>query len=515
MEKGRIMYIPLDERPCNYEFPRMIIDISDIDMIRPPKEILGCKKKPADVDILWEWMRQNIEGITHLVVSIDMLVYGGIVPSRIHQKQVEECLRRLLRLRELKKANNNLKIFAFNLIMRTPSYNSSEEEPDYYEEFGERIFHYGVLSDKIEQNIALEEEFKKFNTIKEHIPQKILEDYLARREINHKVNLHTVNLVKEGIIDFLIIPMDDCSKYGFSARERRKIMKYIDELDLTDRIYSYPGADEVGCTLTARAFNDIKGTKPAVFTRYSSESGKTIIPLLEDRSLSETVKYQIIAAGGITVYNSAESDFVLMVNPPSEITQKISDSWNSYLNRGDIGDPERNLNEFVEALNCYINKGKNCAVADVAFLNGADNSLMKLIRKYGLLKKLLSYGGWNTSSNTLGTVIAHSMIVSFYINRNTLTEEQKEKSNMFLFLRYLEDWGYQYSVRTKVTQQLDKYEVSYYNLADKEEAISEVVKTELEKFKKENLGEFNYNIEVYMPWNRMFEVGIRLKESNL
>ncbi|MEQ6359843.1 DUF4127 family protein [Thermoanaerobacter thermohydrosulfuricus] len=66
-----------------------------------------------------------------------------------------------------------------------------------------------------------------------------------------------------------------------------------------------------------------------------------------------------------------------------------------------------------------------------------------------------------------------------------------------------------------MTQQLDKYGVSYYNLADKEKAISEVVKTELEKFKKENLGEFNYNFEVYMPWNRMFEVGIRLKESNL
>ncbi|MDI3310998.1 MAG: DUF4127 family protein [Thermoanaerobacterium sp.] len=63
-----------------------------------------------------------------------------------------------------------------------------------------------------------------------------------------------------------------------------------------------------------------------------------------------------------------------------------------------------------------------------------------------------------------------------------------------------------------MTQQLDKYGVSYYNLADKEEAISEVVKTELEKFKKENLNEFDYEFEVYMPWNRLFEVGIEVKK---
>lgn len=512
MEKGRIMYIPLDERPCNYEFPRMIIDISDIDMIRPPKEILGCKKKPADVDKLWEWMRQNIEGITHLVVSIDMLVYGGIVPSRIHQKQVEECLSKLLRLRELKKANNNLKIFAFNLIMRMPSYNSSEEEPDYYEEFGERIFRFGALTDKIDLNIATEEEIKEFNALKREIPEEILEDYLRRREVNHKVNLYVVDLVKENVIDFLIIPMDDSSKYGFSPMERRKIMKYIDELDLTDRIYSYPGADEVGCTLTARAFNDIKGVKPAVFTRYSSENGKNVIPLLEDRRLGETVKYQIIAAGGIVTEDSEKADFILMINPPSEITQQIGDSWNSYLTRKDIGDPERNLNEFVEAIKDYIEKGKNCSVADVAFLNGADNSLMKLIKKYGLLKKLLSYGGWNTSANTLGTVIAHSMASSFYINSDNFTEDRKERSYRFLFLRYLEDWGYQYEVRTKVAKEIDKYGVSYFDLGEKEKIISEVIKGELEKFKKENLNEFDYEFDVYMPWNRLFEVGIEVKK---
>lgn len=40
----------------------------------------------------------------------------------------------------------------------------------------------------------------------------------------------------------------------------------------------------------------------------------------------------------------------------------------------------------------------------------------------------------------------------------------------------------------------------------------EVIKGELEKFKKENFNEFDYEFDVYMPWNRLFEVGIEVKK---
>ncbi|MFU0783131.1 MAG: DUF4127 domain-containing protein [Thermoanaerobacterium thermosaccharolyticum] len=506
----KVMYIPLDERPCNYIYPKMIMDISDIEMIEPTLDILGNKKSAADVDKLKDWIINNINDVSHLVVSVDMLLYGGIVPSRLHKMTFDECIKRLELIKELKTMNRNLKVYGFNLIMRSPSYNSSDEEPDYYEDYGEKIFQYGVLSDKLELNVAADEDISEYDKIKNQIPMDVLNDFLNRRRVNHLINLKVVDLVKEGIIDFLIIPMDDCSKYGFSAKERRKIMKYISDLDLTDRIYSYPGADEVGCTLIARVFNELKDRKPTVFIRYSSEIGSTLIPRYEDRSLNETVKYHIISAGGVIIDSSSDADFILMVNPPSELTLKLSESWDSILSKIDIIDPERNLNEFVEALNYYISKGKLCSVADVAMPNGSDNQLMQLIKKYNLLKKLLSYGGWNTSSNTLGTVISHSMISSYYISKNIFSQDQLIASEKFLYLRYLEDWGYQHFVRSSVTDLLGTYGLNYFTLKDKGKLISEIIKKKLYEFSEKNLNDFHYNFDVYMPWNRMFEVGIKI-----
>ena len=72
-----------------------------------------------------------------------MLLYGGIVPSRLHHLSEETLTRRLNVLEEIRKSNPALKIYAFSLIMRCPSYSSADEEPDYYETCGREIFLYG------------------------------------------------------------------------------------------------------------------------------------------------------------------------------------------------------------------------------------------------------------------------------------------------------------------------------------------------------------------------------------
>lgn len=39
MRKGKIVLLPLDERPCNYNYPLMMPK-SDYEIIVPPKEII-------------------------------------------------------------------------------------------------------------------------------------------------------------------------------------------------------------------------------------------------------------------------------------------------------------------------------------------------------------------------------------------------------------------------------------------------------------------------------------------
>ena len=506
------MYIPLDERPCNYRYPAMIYSISGNQLFLPPLYLLGYKKRAADVSGLRTWILDNLHGVEYLVLSIDMLVFGGILPSRIHHLSEEEMMSRLDFLKIIKDKYPYIKIFAFNLITRVPEYNSSDEEPDYYEDYGEQIYKLGYLSDKMELNLLNIDGQKELAAVEKSIPEAIRNDYLCRREKNHQLNQKAVQLVGEEVIDFLIFPMDDNSEYGFSTRERRKLMELVAENKLFDKIYSYPGADEVGSVLTIRAFFEQRNYHPTIFTRYSSEKGKNLIPSLEDRSLEQTVKYQIITAGGILVDNNLEADFVLMVNTPTETTLGKEGAWDSIFNKGIVIDSHRNLHEFVTVIKYYLSRNIKIAVADVAVLNGSDGQLMHLMKMNDLLPGLISYGGWNTSSNTLGTVIAHaSMLTYFQTEGNVYSAEQRENSYKFLFLRYLEDWGYQYYIRAELTKKLADYGLDYFDLKDKGDMVAELVYMKLNDFAEEYLKDFNYDFKVTMPWNRMFETEIIIK----
>ncbi|NJN24306.1 MAG: DUF4127 family protein, partial [Acaryochloridaceae cyanobacterium RL_2_7] len=143
----KILYIPLDERPCNWMYPQMIATLApEIELVVPPLKLLGQKKQAAPIESLWDWV--EAQSCPMLILSLEMMVYGGLLPSRLHQASKDDLFNRLDRIRSLKKRMPEAQIFASNLMMRTPHYDSSEEEPEYYADFGAAIFRWGWLSDR-------------------------------------------------------------------------------------------------------------------------------------------------------------------------------------------------------------------------------------------------------------------------------------------------------------------------------------------------------------------------------
>ena len=503
-----IIYIPLDERPATLGFPQALLKSnSEIKLLVPPANFLGYKKKPAAVEELWTWLETEAAQATHLLCSLDMLLYGGIVPSRLHSFTKEECEAKLQRLVSLKQKHPKLAIYAFNLIMRVPAYSSSDEEPDYYADFGKEIFYWGWLQDKIGRGQGGDTEQTELARIKEAIPEEVQRDYLGRRAVNHLVNTRALSLAKDGVLDFLVIPLDDCAEYGFSAAEQRSLLEQVEKDTLQDQVYIYPGADEVGSTLLCRIYNQLKGEKPRVFVRYSSTIGPFIIPRYEDRPLGESIKSQITVCGGVLVDNSLEADLILMVNSPTlnngtmqEAAEAVSSKDTSYYSF-------RNLREFTESIAYYLSQGKKVAVADVAFGNGADHEFMQILGKRGLLGKIYSYGAWNTPGITIGTVLAHALAKI----GSQVTQDQVDH---FTLDRYLEDWGYQVLVRTYLRENAEDLGITYFDLKDQAAQISTTAQTMLQEFIERYLAEFKdtYRIEkVYFPWNRLFEIGFTTK----
>lgn len=500
----KIVYIPLDERPCNYNFPVFLGKIADdYNIVIPPMEIMGKKKIPANVEAIWEWLEEEIIDADGAILSMDTLVYGGIIPSRLHYLNIEECKNRLLKLKNIKN-ENNIPIYGFNLIMRCPRYSSSDEEPDYYEDWGKEIFRQGFIKNKVELGTASIEEEEELKDILSKLPEEPLNDYIERRNINREVNRLVIDYVDDGILDFLSIPQDDSAPYGLTAIDQQYVRNYIEEKNLDLKIYMYPGADEVGCTLLARIINKLENREPLVYPKYSSVQGPFIIPLYEDRYLHESVKYQILVAGGIMATSASEADIVLLINSPGETMMEASVQKQNIIGYNVY----RNLTELVEFGDYVMNKLKKPVVfADIAFANGADLKLIRLLKAKKMLFKLGGYAGWNTSSNTLGTCIAQGMINLIYGNN--------EKHREFLALRFVEDAGYCGFTRKYIC---DNYTLKMgYNwfIVDGERGeISKLVRKTLEEYIDKNLNYDEYKIEIedcYMPWNRMFEVGLNVK----
>lgn len=493
----KIVLLALDERPCNFKFPYQIFNCEDfhIERIEP----LGQKKTPADVDAISTLLKEKCATADMAVLALDTLLYGGLLPSRLHHYKTEEVMDRLNMLRTIKKENPTLTIYAFQCIMRCPAYSSSDEEPDYYEISGQQLHQLGHALHK--QKLGLVGPYDT-EVLRSQIKKEYLEDYEWRREFNRFFNLQVLKLVKDGIVDFLVIPQDDAAPYGYTAMDQKIIRREIVNASLSDRILLYPGADEVAMTLLARAMNHWKKKRPKVYVRYASVHAKYLIPLCEDRALGETIRYHIMAAGCIQVDSAAEADLILAISAPAN---KMLCPEDQPAENADY-DVERNLTEFIYAIETYLSEGKPVTIGDNAYLNCSDMKLVEMLEQKGLLLHVAGYAGWNTSSNTIGTALAEGIRYLYY------GDDLAHKA--FLVLRYLEDAAYDGFVRSEITEkELPALGMSYYDVKEQKGIASELVRKYLNRFMEDNFPSVAQDTTiacVTLPWKRMFEADIEI-----
>lgn len=501
----KILYIPLDERPCNYAYPQMITSLQEqLQLITPPLTLLGQKKQAADLDCLWAWVHAQVGACQVTILSMEMLVYGGLLPSRLHHQSVAGLMERLAQIRNLKTKYPDLVILASTLIMRTPSYSSSEEEPDYYADWGESIFNWGRLQDKAKRGGLTPAESTQLAQIEQDLPASYLKDYRQRRARNLAINLGAIDLVEDGVITFLCIPQDDCAPYGFTAMDQQQVGAKIRELRLQRRVHLYPGADEVGCTLLARAYGQLQGKSTKIHVLYSSVNSEQIVPLYEDRPLGESVKAHILAAGGQVVSTPAQADLTLAVNTPGQVMQEAWDQSSKDLTYR----THRNLRCFIAQIEDLLTAKNPVAIADVAFTNGGETELVELLDDASLWDSILAYAGWNTCCNAIGTVLATAII--------GLDSDNALALNTNKIYHLLEGWAYQSIVRAEMVKQfLPTIGASYYDFNGKEAIVTQEMERRLRQvwqgLMRRSFRQWKIDqMAVFSPWQRMFEIGINL-----
>ena len=97
----KIVLLPLDERPCNLDYPRMMPK-TDCELILPPKEIMGKKKQAGNTAEISAWVLEKATDADVMILSLDTLVYGGILPSRLHHTDADTLIKRLNKFYNMK-----------------------------------------------------------------------------------------------------------------------------------------------------------------------------------------------------------------------------------------------------------------------------------------------------------------------------------------------------------------------------------------------------------------------------
>lgn len=479
-----LLLIPLDARPCTYRFPIDLAAIAGLPVLAPPPAMLGDLRRPADPDALQAWLLQNAPRASALVIALDTLAYGGLIPSRREDIPLSTLKARLSTLRDLKARFPQLPLYGFSVTMRLSNSNDATEEKSYWADYGKQIYRYSYHLDKFEQehdpqDLAIAREAQ------EQVPAEILEDYRTTRERNFAVNRMLLDWTADGTLDLLLLTQDDTSPFGFNVREQRHLLAAIAEMHLQDRVLVYPGADEVASVLVARHLNRMHGRKPAFHMTTSTPDGASITAMYEDRPLARTVAGQVGAAGGRLVDSPAEADLALMLNTPAtgqgDLALRI---------RLELPDtPPRDLAPFARALS---DSPLPVALADVAYANGADPALFA---RFSDVPRLAAFAAWNTAGNTLGTVVTQA---SAFL---AMTDEQAQQQ--FLLDRMADDLLYQAFLRPELQAELAAGRTI--------DALEPEVGPRLEALWRRHFPQVPIaGISASLPWQRLFEADVRV-----
>ena len=442
----KIALIPIDNRPVCYTLPEITSKIDDdFELYLPDRKYLGDLKYQADIENLFKWL-SDLPQIDGLVISLDTLAYGGLIPSRRCPETFEQIQERILKLKDIL-ISKKCKIYAFSSIMRISNNNYNDEEKEYWSKYGTEIFKYSYNTHK----------FGKSQ--KTNVPEEILEDYISTRKRNFEINKTYLKWQKEGLIDTLVFSKDDCAEFGFNVQEAEELENL--------GAYTKTGADEIPLSLLSRMISG----KIKVCPIFLEPEYKHLLSNYEDVSIEKSVLGQLELAG-CEISSQNDADILLIVNNfkknQGEIVMKI--------------ETESFAKDFKLPDKPYM-------IADVRFANGADNNFVDELLFNNKLndKTFYGYSAWNTSANTLGSLI-YGAKVKFFANKYN-----PKAFNRLQITRFLDDWAYQANVRQQLTNPDE--EILNEKMQEFEKKLSDVIMQSID-------------VKYSFPWERLFEVEI-------
>ncbi|GAA0373266.1 DUF4127 family protein [Caldalkalibacillus horti] len=452
----RVLYVPLDDRPVNIDDVIVQGKSAGIDVITPNahdiKNRLDSEKTVSGstvtstssptfgkVENIYQFILDKAECVDGFIISIDMLVYGGLIGSRRlrpggcgdYPLYDSDTTYLLDVIRHLKQDYPSKPIFVLDTIMRLAT--TSYADGLWFEAYQESR---SLMQQPRKQatsfiDIVNGYDIKPDGTTFEDTIHFNKEHYYNTRRHKLQTTYYLLDqFVKEGLIDFLSIGVDDAYTEGVQANEIAWVENYVNTWlggkggQNPDRVIILPDADGLGHSLLARMADYFYhcGKKRRYKVDYYGPHGSTITNPYEYMNVHENMIHHIDIIGGEYVENGEFDLDVIAITDPEEIDAVIL-----RLEANGVNQKPTMIIDFTSG--------------------GAGNETVTL----GLLSsaytgRLLGYSAWNTAGNKMGLSLGMGQARYAFLTSGTKDEALLDWSlkahGSLLFKRFLKDYDY-------------------------------------------------------------------------
>ena len=498
----RVLLVPIDDRPATTQFAQMIGEMAGVEIVLPPKSILGRFKQPGWPEEIIAWMgREDISQYDAVIISADMLAYGGLIASRTDRSSYRLAIKRLRLFWKLRKTAPHTKFYAFSAVMRLAP-TATNETTDWMLDMSR----YAVETEKYRTSKTSARR-RTLANLRKRIPKGEIARYEKVRARNHKVQEELVRMTAFGVFDYLIFGQDDAQVEGPHIRETKRLQEMSGNLDIEHRVYFAEGIDQHSNILVSRALMQHAKWSPRVRIVFADDDATGRVAAYESESIVTSLRGQLIVSGATPVEASEPFDYSLYVNTPDS--------------------DDLRLQVFLDSLRSEMDQGFPVAVADINLgkTGTGDPALFNVVTAEGRATRLLAYAGWNTAGNTMGTAIPAANV--YLLARKEQVDPLIREVGMrkFVLHRLVNDFEYHNFVRPEAYRMVKEMPgatkaEAYGDDFDKlNEYVSAGMRERLlEQFSRQLLGtrffvgsrQFEIvglkDVNVYLPWPRAYEV---------
>lgn len=488
----QVLLIPLDSRPPCRDFPGQLAQIANINVMIPPPGYLDYYKQPSDTQALARWLTAVGPSADAVIVSVDQLVHGGLLASRLSSGERYNAEKVLLLLEQFHMKNPHIPIYAFNIIPRLLLADTVDNKP-----YVQDMAAYSVLTDKM--SFAADAETRaQLEHLESMIPPAIRHRYEDMYATNLWIGQQLMSMAAKGILHHLVLGQDDAQPYGMANMTKRSLELWLKEHPHAANVTVTRGTDEIAATLVARFIAEQGRLKPRIYVRYSWPGAAQVVMPYMPNTVEQNVSEKIAIVNGIQVQSPQDADFILYVHIGTTRTSPVI------------------VKRAADEVKQYLKDGRAVSLVDLSETYDMRKNLFPHLEKSKIpLHNLISYNGWNTTSNSLGTAVSHAVIYVYGRQNGVLV---KEKHYAYLFQRLLDDWYYQKLVQPELNSFLKRRNISpiglgeHYTTANKfaQEQLTYYASNLYRRYFKhhsyENSNISRFECQIQLPWPRTFEI---------